>query len=111
MELKCDTCGAAFTGRRGARYCSGRCRTLAYRKRQGVETKPARRAPLPDSFDSATWDLLKRAERIARLAEDDRMPRFRDSIRAHDAFNLQLAAGHIRSALEALGVTEPSQFD
>lgn len=104
MELPCDTCGKMFEGRRGARYCSGRCRTLAYRERHGVETQPRQRAPLPDSFDRVAWDLLKRAERLARLAEDERLPRNLAAIRARNAVHLQQAAEHIRTALDALGV-------
>lgn len=110
MELKCDTCGRVFTGRRDARYCSGQCRTGAYRQRHGLAAvKPLRRTPLPESFDRVAWDLLQRSERLARLAEDDRMPRNREVIRTQSARCLVLAAEHIQTALDRLGWQEPSQ--
>lgn len=37
----CEQCGAEFDGRVDARYCSGKCRTAAYRIRHGVTDKDA----------------------------------------------------------------------
>lgn len=31
----CEVCGHQFLGRKDSRYCSGRCRTAAYRMRVG----------------------------------------------------------------------------
>lgn len=33
-QRSCALCAAEFLARRGARYCSGRCRTAAYRLRK-----------------------------------------------------------------------------
>lgn len=32
----CEACKTLFVARRNAKYCSGRCRTAAYRKRLGA---------------------------------------------------------------------------
>ncbi|MGD7707003.1 hypothetical protein [Microlunatus sp. Y2014] len=86
MDLACDVCGSAFTGRTDARYCSGRCRTMGYRRRHS-KGKPMRRIPLPDAFFHANYDLQKIAERLGRLVADDRFPRNRPNL-AHERRHL-----------------------
>lgn len=41
---------------------------------------PRRRTPLPDAFRSATYELKKAADRICRLADDDRFDANRDTL-------------------------------
>ena len=44
MELTCDRCGRTFTAARAdARYCSGKCRTDAYRVRKDPNRPPVKR--------------------------------------------------------------------
>lgn len=76
MTLTCDTCGGEFTARAGARYCSGRCRTLAYRERRDGPKPKRPRAPLPDALSSAWVDLDRALRRLDVITQDDRMPKF-----------------------------------
>jgi hypothetical protein len=76
MPVTCDVCSREFTpARADARYCSGKCRTQAYRRRAEPDRKPARRAPLPDAIRNRTYDLGKVADSLERLSWDDRLPR------------------------------------
>ena len=76
MELICDICGKKFTANRSdARYCSGRCRTIAYRRRTGQESASRRRPPLRDVYQGAEYELDKAVRRLERIAEDDRWPK------------------------------------
>lgn len=98
MAATCDTCGKSFDAARAdARYCSGRCRTLAYRKRQG-ETAPARpRRPLPDAFRDAALDLDRITGRLQRLVADDRFKRNRSKLEGH-----RRALVRARDAIDAM---------
>lgn len=83
MELICDICGKKFTANRSdARYCSGRCRTIAYRRRTGQESAPRRRPPLRDVYRGAEHELDKAVRRLERIAEDDRWPKVRKQVNA-----------------------------
>ncbi len=99
MKLTCDVCAKVFNaGRADARYCSGRCRTIAYRRRTSPPESPAqprRRRPLGDTMRDASLDLDRIVRRWVRLAEDDRLPRQRSNlvryrsnlVRARDALD------------------------
>lgn len=96
MKLTCDVCAKEFNaGRADARYCSGRCRTIAYRRRTSPPEQPRRRRPLNDTMRDASLDLDRIVRRWVRLAEDDRFPRQRsdlvrhrsDLVRARDALD------------------------
>lgn len=107
MDKKCDTCGATFTpARSDARFCSGRCRTLAYRQRRGEIAAPRRRRPLDDGFRDAGLDLDRIIGRWQRLLADDRFPRSRSKL-AHRRYALVRA----RDAIDAMLAKwpEPSQ--
>lgn len=74
MPVTCDVCSREFApARADARYCSGKCRTTAYRRRTQPERKPARRAPLPDAVWRRTYDLGKLTDSLERLSHDDRL--------------------------------------
>lgn len=108
----CDTCSREFApARSDARYCSGRCRTIAYRKRNEPE-RPAqskrRRVPLPDAWRSAAYELDKAVGRIGRLTADDRLPRNLDVIRDANVYQLIRARDQIDAAIaELLQIDEP----
>jgi hypothetical protein len=42
---------------------------------ESEERRQPNRKPLPDAFQLAAWDLVKVAERLERLVQDDRFPR------------------------------------
>lgn len=107
MSVNCDTCGQEFApARSDARYCSGKCRTEAYRVRRDGDRPKRKRAPLTDAFWRATYDLQKVTERIERLSEDDRLPRNRATLSARYS-DLVRARDAIEQAMERIG--EPSQ--
>lgn len=90
MTLTCDSCGTEFEARANARYCSGRCRTIAYRERKDGPRPKHRRIPLRDTLDRTEWNLLKQVERLERVAADDRIkstikqhPRYLIALRRH----------------------------
>ena len=73
MELTCDRCGRTFTAARAdARYCSGKCRTDAYRERKNPNAKPVRRRSITDSYTDLVWALEKSVSRLERVGRDDR---------------------------------------
>jgi len=109
MELICDTCGAEFTARAGAKYCSGRCRTLAYRRRSGESTEPRRRRPLPEAFWETAYDLERKADRLERLAEDDRFQRNAASL-AHHRNQLLMISETIQRVAEQIPEPEPFHY-
>lgn len=104
MKMNCDTCGEQFTAARGdARYCSGRCRTIAYRKRNNLEpAQPRRRRPLPEAFHDTAWDIFKKSERLERLVADDRFARNREVLIGYDRRYLEMARDRINAALAEL---------
>lgn len=109
MDLACDGCGKEFTpARSDAQYCSGACRTRAYRDRHGRRGAPRKRRPLPEAFDAVLWDLTKRSESLARLAEDDRLPRNREKLSYRSYHELGRIIERLEQAREAVG--DPSHF-
>jgi hypothetical protein len=65
-----------------------------------VPPKPKRR-PLPEAFTDAGRDLARSAERLARLAEDDRFPKNRDTTH-HQLPELLGALGNTTRLLQAM---------
>ena len=107
MELACDVCGGSFTARAGARYCSGRCRTLAYRTRRDGDKPKRPRRPLGDSMWDAYVDLDKIVRRFESLVADDRFPRNREKLAWY-----RHSLAHSRDAIDTLlnlWPIEPSQ--
>ncbi len=83
MEVTCNRCGREFTATRAdASYCSGRCRTIAYRVRRDGEQPKRPKRPLPDALRNRTYDLEKLLASLDHLTADDRFPRFRNSAHA-----------------------------
>jgi putative heme degradation protein len=106
MEKTCDGCGQPFTpARSDARFCSGRCRTVAYRVRRDGPKPAVRRKPLTDQVGRAALDLAKIVRRWKRLAEDDRFRRTmqREPLRREEFLR---AVDELRRIAEAV---EPSQ--
>lgn len=109
MELACDGCGKEFTpARSDARYCSGACRTRAYRERHEGRRAPRKRRPLPEAFDALLWDLTKRSESLARLTTDDRLPRNREVLSYRSYHELGRIIDRLQQVRDAVG--DPSQF-
>lgn len=105
MELKCDGCGQPFTpARSDARYCSGRCRTTAYRVRRDGPKPVVKRKPLADSLLRARIDLDKVVGRWGRLAGDDRFSRTAQKVPGNRV-ELLRAADELRRIAETI---EPS---
>jgi len=114
MPLICNTCGAEFTGRADARYCSGRCRTEAHRRRhaaQGGQRQPRNRRPLPDAFWTTVYDLDKKAAALERLTEDDRFPRNREVVGRRSYHDLRRTVESLQRVLDRLPEPEPLQRD
>ena len=89
MGLVCDVCGGSFDARTGARYCSGRCRTIAYRQRQQLDRPARRRPPLDDAIYRTLGDLRRLVDGLDRLTKDDRIPQWRrDAVRVVQARNV-----------------------
>lgn len=109
MELKCDVCDAAFTARRGSRYCSGRCRTEAYRVRRDGPRPKAPRKPLPETFGATTYDLMRKVEALERLAQDDRFKRNGPAL-ARYRHALMRAAESIEQVAQRLPEPEPMRL-
>lgn len=75
MELICDGCGRQFEGRAGAKYCSGRCRTKAYRDRQAPPVSTRQKQPITDAIRNVTMDLTRQANRLDKLTAEPRFKR------------------------------------
>ncbi|NGO73180.1 hypothetical protein [Streptomyces boncukensis] len=61
----------------------------------------AKRRPLPEAFADAARDLTRAAERLARLAADDRFPRHRDQTH-HQAPELLSTLDHLTRLVTAM---------
>lgn len=108
MTVTCDVCGDEFTpARSDARYCSGKCRTEAYRVRRDGEKPKRPRRPLNDVFLPTVLDLQRLVERLDKLSRDDRLPRNRDVLARRHYYDLKRARDSIERAMERIG--EPSQ--
>lgn len=109
MGINCDTCGSTFTPvRADARYCSGRCRTIAYRKRNEPERPTRKRRPLPDAFRTNTYALERQAESLARLVADDRFGRNREVVAQMGRGSLIRVRDHLDRMIAELSHDEPS---
>lgn len=107
MTLTCDRCGETFTAKRSdARYCSGGCRTEAYRKRNEPDRPKPRRRPLPDAMLSAEMDLHRSVERLQRLVRDDRMPRARKTLGVGPRNNILRMIRELEDVVDRLPVTD-----
>ena len=80
MEQTCDGCGRTFTTTRPAKYCSGRCRTTAYRKRHEPDRPEPRHQPLPDALHKAVPDVRRSVRRLLDLTRDERMATARKAV-------------------------------
>jgi hypothetical protein len=69
-----------------------------------VRARAARQSPLPKSYFRNTYDLLKRAESLARLHQDDRFARNRETVAAQHGPELARAANTLLDLLDDLGV-------
>ncbi|WP_440714211.1 hypothetical protein [Gordonia sp. FQ] len=109
MEKKCDTCGSEFSpARADARYCSGRCRTIAYRKRNEPERAPRKRRPLPDAFWKGAFDLERRVESLGRLVADDRFGRNREVVSQMNRGSLVRVRDRLDQIIADLSHDEPA---
>jgi hypothetical protein len=86
---------ASVTGLDGKRYPFG--------KEGGNAARQPRRKPITDAFRETTRDLLKKAERIERLAEDDRFHRHRDNF-TFELYQLRQVRDGIDSVIAKLEV-------
>lgn len=109
MAINCDTCGNPVTSTRpDVKYCSGRCRTVAYRKRHEPDRAPVKRRPLSEAYGETVYDLGRRVDRLGRLTDDDRFRRNRDLLSQRTLPNLLRA----RAALDRIILElDPSQAD
>ena len=64
--------------------------------------KTASRKPLPDAFFAAANDLVKVAERVARLSRDDRFPRNAEQVARTSRHDLLRAADLLATVIERL---------
>lgn len=108
MESICDTCSASFIpSRSDTRYCSGRCRQVAYRKRHRPEdATPRRRRPLPDVYFETVRQLHKGAVRLTRLSADDRFPRNRKELSQQYVSDLMRVRDGIDKAIADLSQSD-----
>lgn len=73
--------------------------------RSAPERKKPNRKPLPDAFRSAAWDLSKVAERLNRLADDDRFPRNAEQVAQMSRSDLLRAADLLAAVIDRLPPT------
>lgn len=107
MELTCDRCGRAFTAKRSdARFCSGRCRTDAYRDRNAPDRPKRRRRPLTDDMRAAGLDLDRSVARWSRIVNDDRMPRVRKTMGAGHRNRIMSLIRELEEVADQLNVTD-----
>lgn len=71
-----------------------------------VPEREPRRRPLPEAFFTATYDLVKDAEKVARLLADDRLPEHRDALSTKHRDDLFRAMSILNDALTALDSPE-----
>lgn len=103
MELTCDGCGSKFASKRSdARYCSGRCRTEAYRVRRDGDKPKRPRPPLRPAVNDKMWDLERVVTSLDKLTADDRFPRL---ARSGDVSRAQL--DRLRAQLDVIAARFP----
>ncbi|MGC1213864.1 MAG: hypothetical protein WA890_21710 [Micromonospora sp.] len=70
-----------------------------------AERKPPARKPLPDAFQKAALDLAKIAERLDRLAGDDRFPRNAEQVARMSRSDLLRAVDLLATVIDRLPPT------
>ncbi len=108
MSIACYVCGNEFEARKGARYCSGKCRTLAYRRRHGLTVPPARRRPIAERMFEVVYDLNRRVDSLERLVEDDRFARSRRRISESYYADIVRLADRLQDVAAAIGEPNPT---
>ncbi|MFD7841365.1 hypothetical protein ACFV4K_00295 [Nocardia sp. NPDC059764] len=73
------------------------------------DTEPStrRRRPIAEAFDTVRYDLLKRAESLARLAADDRFERNAEQLARRYRFDLVQARDAIQAVIDRMPNLEP----
>lgn len=66
------------------------------------EPSAPRRRPITESFDSATYELKRAVERVARLAEDDRLEKNKDQIAGANLSDLIRVRDSINGVINTL---------
>lgn len=69
---------------------------------QGREPQTTRRAPLPDAFWRATYDLTKVTERLGRLSEDDRFPQNAEKVATANRSDLLRASDLLHQVIDSI---------
>ncbi len=77
-----------------------------YEAKATPEPRQAPRKQLPDQFSRAVHDLTKAAERVARLAADDRLARNAQQIAAKNRGDLLRAVAVLEDALQRLSIQQ-----
>ncbi|MFC9995834.1 hypothetical protein [Nocardia sp. NPDC127526] len=67
-----------------------------------AESSTRRRRPLPEAFNAVRYDLVKRAEALARLAADDRFDRNAEQLAQRYRFDLIQARDAIQAVIDRL---------
>lgn len=109
MDIVCNVCGNEFEAARSdARFCSPKCRVQNHRREHGAVSEPRKRRPLPDAFRETTYDLERKAQRLQRLALDDRMPRNRERIAQGQLGGLLRVRATLDAVIRSLGEAPPT---
>lgn len=66
------------------------------------EPQTPRRAPLPDAFWRATYDLTKVTERLGRLSEDDRFPQNAEKVATANRSDLLRASDLLHQVIDSI---------
>lgn len=74
------------------------------------EAPSKRRRPITESFATARWELLKKAESLARLAADDRFDRHADQLAQRYRSDLLRARDALQAVIDRLPES-PDSFD
>lgn len=69
---------------------------------QGREPQTPRRAPLPDAFWRATYDLTKVTERLGRLTQDDRFPQNAEKVATANRSDLLRASDLLHQVIDSI---------
>lgn len=69
---------------------------------QGREPQTTRRAPLPDAFWRATYDLTKVTERLGRLTQDDRFPQNAEKVATANRSDLLRASDLLHQVIDSI---------
>ncbi|MEF7710311.1 hypothetical protein V4W75_26995, partial [Bacillus cereus] len=66
------------------------------------EPQTPRRAPLPDAFWRATYDLTKVTERLGRLTQDDRFPQNAEKVATANRSDLLRASDLLHQVIDSI---------